>query len=85
MNDFHLERLAEPSSWSGIGGLLLTAAHATSGTVSTVFTTMAASAFGVAYFLKEKAAGVAALGKVLADFFQKPPTPPTGVAPATTL
>ncbi|MEY5026050.1 MAG: hypothetical protein RLZZ244_1578, partial [Verrucomicrobiota bacterium] len=39
-SNYHASRLAEPSSWAGIGGFLLTVAHSTTGTVSVVLITL---------------------------------------------
>ena len=49
--------LTEPSTYAGIGGLLLTVAHSTTGTISIVASTLAAVAFLIAWVLKEKALG----------------------------
>ena len=68
---FHAGRLSEPSSWSGIGGVLATLAGVTSGQVSTILSTVATLAFGAAYFLKERSAGVEEFTKAASAFFQK--------------
>jgi len=68
--DFHLSRLQEPSSWAGIGGFFLSVAQATTGSLSVVAKTLAAVAFGAAYFLKERSAGVSAATAQAIEFFK---------------
>lgn len=90
-SNFHASRLAEPSSWAGIGGFLLTVAHSTTGTVSVVLITLSTVAFGASYFLREKLSGVGSLMQNVNEFLQKASTPapkqptaaPQGVPPAS--
>ena len=77
--DFHLSRLQEPSSWAGIGGFFLSIAQVTDGQLSTIAKTLAAVAFGAAYFLRERSAGVSAAAAQAIEFFKtkgNAPTPP---------
>lgn len=59
---FIIDRLKEPSSYAAIGGILLTAAHSTTGSVALVCSTLAVVSFGAAWAMKEVKAGIATSG-----------------------